>query len=85
LAHLKATANRAERWPEGALEKKVSVLLVDDGAVWRYLGLSDEDLVELTITDEGAARLRGELWPEAVQALVASCARGHSRDIAGRA
>lgn len=75
LDGVRGVANRAERWPSGALDR-ASALLRECDRVWDLL-LADGD--RATLTQDGEARLRGDLWPEAVQALVGESVRQHLR------
>ncbi|KLL09962.1 RAMP superfamily CRISPR-associated protein [Protofrankia sp. BMG5.30] len=87
----------AENWSGPACQRayrRIRPLLRDRSRVWVLLGLGpggDSDTAHedaahgLTITDNGAQRLRDDtgLWAEAVRTLVTSCLSAHHRAVAG--
>ncbi|WP_072619856.1 RAMP superfamily CRISPR-associated protein [Spirulina major] len=73
---IKQVENRKDKWPQGSLET-IRSLVKDFDLVWREL----EDYNDLTITENGKARLESDLWAEAVRTLVDAMIRAHKRDL----
>lgn len=79
LDHLEAVKNRREKWPGRALQE-IRRLFTEPDTIWE--SLMDKDAWP-TLTDGGDERLRRELWPEAVQALLDESVRQHVRARSG--
>ncbi|HMX28729.1 MAG TPA: RAMP superfamily CRISPR-associated protein [Blastocatellia bacterium] len=83
LEQLQNTDNRAEKWPDwknketGSLQK-IHDLVNNAECVWSLLPIEWSDLV---ITETGQRDLKGELWAEAVRALVDACVRKQKREV----
>ncbi len=75
LQRLSAVQNRVDRWPSVALDTARSLVSERD-RIWRVL-LGDGD--QVTLTRGAVERLRDELWPDAVQALIDEAVRHHLR------
>lgn len=76
LDHLQENTKRAGKWPVGAIDA-VRLLLHDPTQVWAVLECREWP----TLTDGAKDRLRRELWPLAVRALVDACIRAHKREV----
>jgi CRISPR-associated protein Csx10 len=84
LSHLRQNPRRADRWPggnsaDGALAR-VTQLFTQDSRVWDLLGCRDWP----TLTAGAAERLKKQLWPLAVRAVVEACIRAHKRELEGQ-
>ena len=73
LEHLKATPNRADKWPCGALDT-VRRLLTEQDLIWQALNLQTLP----TMTASGREVLLRELWQEALKAFVGGVESGTS-------
>lgn len=76
LDHLAETENRISKWPVRAA--KVRELIEGEEVVWDLLGAGRWPVLT---GGAGSSRLRTELWPDAVGAVIAAAARGHKRDM----
>jgi len=76
LDHLKKNARRRDKWPAGSI-KSLCRILEDRDCIWQILPADDWPF----LTAGGGARLRGELRPFAVRALLHACMRAHKRDL----
>lgn len=74
LTHLKECQPRADGWPGGALPA-LAGLVANEGAVWTALG----GLTCHAVTKGGLARLRSELWAEALRTLIDEAVRAETR------
>jgi CRISPR-associated protein Csx10 len=79
LEGVRAAKSRRDKWPRGALDA-IAKLVGEAERVWAALDPSAR-LERLVITEAGPARLRAELWAEAVRTLVDACARAHKRAV----
>jgi CRISPR-associated protein Csx10 len=85
IEHLQKTKNRADKWPNGSLDK-LRQLITSPTEIWEHLSsaltkLGHEDgFVEFTLTKTGEEKLKNELWSEAVQILIDACIRAHKRE-----
>jgi CRISPR-associated protein Csx10 len=79
---LKATDNRAEKWPDWKKEtgslRKIYDLVNDSDCVWKLLRIEWSNLI---VTETGQRDLERELWAEAVRTLVDACVRKQKREI----
>jgi CRISPR-associated protein Csx10 len=79
IVAVRAVTNRQEKWPKGSLEA-IEKLVKDFNWVWTQLGFEPNALAALTVTANGEAELKTELWAEAVRTLVDAMIRAHKRD-----
>ena len=86
IEHLQKTKNRADKWPNGSLDK-LRQLITSPTEIWEHLSsaltkLGHEDgFAEFTLTKTGEEKLKNELWSEAVQILIDACIRAHKREL----
>ncbi|WZF20177.1 RAMP superfamily CRISPR-associated protein [Nostoc sp. UHCC 0302] len=86
IQHLQQTKNRAEKWPNGSLDK-LRQLITSPTEIWEYLSSAlsklghKQGFAEFTLTATGEERLKKELWTEAVQILIDACIRAHKREL----
>ncbi len=73
-----ASSGGAARWPSEPRRRLIE-LIKDPERVWQILGLSDNDLLAMTMTQGGVARLKQELWAEAVKTLLDVVIRVHRK------
>jgi CRISPR-associated protein Csx10 len=67
-----------EKWGADSLAK-ISALLTNPDTVWPFFAIIQFD--RLTLTNDGMATLKQELWQETVQNLAIDCIRAHKRDL----
>lgn len=71
---IKQVDNRRDKWTQGSLDK-IRSLVTDFDLIWQELG----DFSDLTITQNGVARLKAELWAETIRTLIDVIIRAHKR------
>lgn len=84
LEHLEATANRRDKWPDGAIKKVKEFVAYegngsDQNKIWDVLRGHLE--VPPAITENAEAEVKAELWAEAVRSYFDACIRAHKRKI----
>jgi CRISPR-associated protein Csx10 len=67
-----------DKWGTDSLAK-ISALLTNPDTVWSFFAIIQFD--RLTLTNDGMATLKQELWQETVQNLAIDCIRAHKRDL----
>src|SRR6185503_3329966 len=73
-----------EKWPRADL---ISKLCTDEDEVWKLLSKDAEannwptHWTDLTITTDGEAAVKKDLWSEAVRTLIDGCIRAHKRQL----
>lgn len=77
LKHLKATPNRREKWPDGALHS-IKDLIENESVVWEKLQGYFNQLPKLETETE---KMKKALWAVAVRSLFDACARAHKREL----
>ncbi len=80
LTHLKAVANRREKWGEGSIGQ-IEAMLSSRTEVWKHLYLPSVDRI-FSVGQAEALQLK--LWPFAVRTLLAECARAEQKDLQKR-
>lgn len=86
IEHLQKTKNRADKWPNGSLDK-LRQLITSPTEIWEHLSSALRELghkdgfAEFTLTKTGEEKLKTELWSEAVQILIGACIRAHKREL----
>ena len=75
LKNLAERPNRRDKWPGRSLSLINDLLTVND-RVWSLLASERWP----TLTEGATARLKAELWPEAIRAVVDTCVRAHKRE-----
>ncbi len=74
LEHLEANKRRAEKWPSIA---KVKEFIQSDSRIWEVIEAERFP----TLTDDGKASLKSELWAFAVRMFFDACIRAHKREV----
>lgn len=80
LDALEAVENRKAKWTDNSLSR-IRQLVTDFAVVWDHLGFDPPTMANLTLTANGGAVLREELWAEAVRTLVDAIIRAHKRSL----
>jgi len=82
IRDIERVGNRRAEWPDGVRRFLTSLVERDDD-VWNVLGLSGEGGRRLCLTDDGYDALRGDLWAEAVRAVVVRAAQAQADSLRG--